>query len=104
MAPKLVQLVEAIPDCTYSGVDVCEGAAVISEYDSKVLGFVVVWHEGVVCEVDGGCGVHLHVDTFAFVEVEVVEFGNLFNQLEGLLDCGWVLAYQNSVICVGKIK
>ncbi len=44
------------------------------------------------------------MDTLAHVEFEVVLLGYVFNQVEGLLHCVWVVAYQDGVICVGQVK
>ena len=76
VAPELLEFLETSPDLANPGGDVCERAAVIPEGDSKVFGSVLVGNWCVVCEVDWKGGVHLHVDTFGCVELEVVELGH----------------------------
>ena len=104
VAPKLLEFLETSSDLANPGGDVCERAAVIPEGDSKVFGSVLVGNWCVVCEVDWKGGVHLHVDTFGCVELEVVEFGHSFNVVECLLHCGVVPAHQDGVICIGKVE
>ena len=79
--PELLKFLETCPDLAYPGIDVCESAAVIPEDDPQVFGSVVVWYCGVVCELDGVCGVHFHVNTFGCVEFEVVEFGYVLDMV-----------------------
>ena len=81
-----------------------EGAAVISEGDPQIFGFVVVWDCGLVVKMDWSGGEHSHVDTLAHVEFEVVLLGYVFHHVKGLLHGLWVVANQNGVICVGQVK
>ena len=72
MPPKLVECLEAGSCFAKSAADICEGAAVISDDDSEVLGLALVCSGGTVCEVDVVWRVHLEVDAFGLVELEVV--------------------------------